>query len=517
MPDQAPSYRLALLLLSAVVLLPVVAFPLPPLIDLPNHTVRLWLIEGGLRLPPLDRFYVEDWHGIGTNIGIDLVAKVAGPVVSAFTLSRFLLALSLVLPPLGAVALNISQFRKLHPWLLFFPYLSFCETALAGFLNYQIALGLALLGAALDSRVQNVWQRRAVRLCLSFILMVVHPFALPFYGLLLGSLQIGPRLPSRDALRRLVVPLAEIAVVCSIPVAVFLAAYPLPGDPHLPHAIMPNTLLGALASLATPFASYDPKIDLAFAYPLVVLIGYAAITRRIAVHAGLMTLAAALVLGSLVMPRATNEAAWLDARLPIMAALTALAATRVDLGDARKTLLAVAAVTLVTLRTVWIAWNWNAGETMLASFKAATAALPPGAAVLALRHLPTQQDRTFPPPGRQLGIAGDPYAHYPTLLIPWRRAFVPTLFAERGKQPVRVLPPYDSMALPESVDLLSVHVLEHADWQPQFMKSWRMRFDYVLVLNADRPDRYGPFVPPKELQLVKDEGFAQLFRIERRR
>jgi hypothetical protein len=52
-------------------------------------------------------------------------------------------------------------------------------------------------------------------------------------------------------------------------------------------------------------------------------------------------------------------------------------------------------------------------------------------------------------------------------------------------------------------------------WDAPYIRSWRTRFDYVLVLNADCPDATGPVRLPAELVLVKDEGFAQLYRIRR--
>jgi hypothetical protein len=48
-----------------------------------------------------------------------------------------------------------------------------------------------------------------------------------------------------------------------------------------------------------------------------------------------------------------------------------------------------------------------------------------------------------------------------------------------------------------------------------YLNVWRERFDYALVLNADVPDAYGPFVPPEGMELVRDEGFAQLYRFAR--
>ena len=56
------------LLTALFVLLPVALFPLPPVLDFPNHLVRLWLIQGGFDVAPL---YGEDSNGVSTNIGVD--------------------------------------------------------------------------------------------------------------------------------------------------------------------------------------------------------------------------------------------------------------------------------------------------------------------------------------------------------------------------------------------------------------------------------------------------------------
>src|SRR5437773_11449458 len=62
--------------------------------------------------------------------------RVLGPYISPFLLGRILLALAVVLPPAGAMALNASEFREANPWQLVFQYFWCCETLLAVFLNF---------------------------------------------------------------------------------------------------------------------------------------------------------------------------------------------------------------------------------------------------------------------------------------------------------------------------------------------------------------------------------------------
>ena len=88
-----------------------------------------------------------------------------------------------------------------------------------------------------------------------------------------------------------------------------------------------------------------------------------------------------------------------------------------------------------------------------------------------------------------------------------------------------VRPPWDRLAVHEPF-LPSIHDLAVDDLEtriagdPQlygyrYLKDWQRRFDYVLVLNADRPDELGPAPRLPELELVVDEGFAQLWRVRR--
>src|SRR3954447_4470597 len=136
------------LLLGALVV-PVTLVHLPPLFDYPNHVARLWLLGGGVAVPPLSHIYAVEWTAL-TNIGIDLLAVPLTKLVSAETVGALYLALCLVLVPLGAALLNRAIFGRLHWWCFAFTILVWSGAVLAGFLNFVIAMGVALLAAAAD-------------------------------------------------------------------------------------------------------------------------------------------------------------------------------------------------------------------------------------------------------------------------------------------------------------------------------------------------------------------------------
>jgi hypothetical protein len=48
-----------------------------------------------------------------------------------------------------------------------------------------------------------------------------------------------------------------------------------------------------------------------------------------------------------------------------------------------------------------------------------------------------------------------------------------------------------------------------------YVRHWRTRFDYLLLLNADLPDAAGGLPDLPELELLEDAGFVRLYRIDR--
>lgn len=90
-----------------------------------------------------------------------------------------------------------------------------------------------------------------------------------------------------------------------------------------------------------------------------------------------------------------------------------------------------------------------------------------------------------------------------------RAVGVPNLFWAAGKQPLRVLQPWDQISFPED-GLLPWDALLKAQTTPAHFKTWRQRYQYVLLLNADVGKSIDPAAFP-ELQLATDAGFARLY------
>src|SRR5262245_3079434 len=324
-PDWTGRHALAMRALLIVALaglaLPVAVAAIPPLLDYPNHLVRMWLIAGGARIEPLSRMYAVSWASAHTNVGIDYVAALLGLIVPAIPLGSFLVLLSAMLPPLGAVALNRALFGGIQWWQIGFVLLAWTATLIAGFLNFQIGIGCALLAAALEPSLER--SRPAVRLLaragLASLLLLVHMFALFYYCALLGGLALGSvvrDLRTWRALRARVGAIVAAVAPAVAPAMLFVALSPsLPGD-HVDAAggapVWDLSFLGKLYVLLSPIATYNLWVDLACAGAMVVPLAVALALGRVEAHAGLLLAAAGLVVLALATPNAVAGTWWID-------------------------------------------------------------------------------------------------------------------------------------------------------------------------------------------------------------
>jgi hypothetical protein len=168
-----------------------------------------------------------------------------------------------------------------------------------------------------------------------------------------------------------------------------------------------------------------------------------------------------------IFPKAIAATALMEVYLPIMAVLALVASLRISPpGHQAAAFAAVALGLLSVVRTADVARHWSRGAEDVAAVRRALAVVPPHSYVLL------------------------------------------------------VVPPNDKIAVPESI-LASVHALSDPDYElspsQHYVRHWRDRFDYALVVNADLPDQRGPVTLLAGVEMVADEGFVQVLRLPRGR
>lgn len=520
----------------AALLVPVLVAAVPPLSDYPNHLARIWLLSGGAGTAPVSGMYRVTWDTL-TNIGIDLVAAGLGGMFGYETMGRLFVAASVLLAPLGGIVLWRVLHGRFHWWQLSFGLLAWSLGVILGFLNFEIGIGLALLAAALDPALVRRGGAASIvgRAFLGGVLLLVHAFAFVFYAFLLCGIALGPahRLwLQRGPLVRTARSVAAIAATLALPLLAFVLLAPaLPGSQtgtslHSAwlefqagftqlHADPTRKLYGAFAGILA-YANWVDKLTLvALAFPVLLCL----VIGRLTAHAGMLLAVGGLLACYVICPFGLADALYVDSRFALMAALALAVALRPELPPRPAGVLAATLLTVSLLRTGSIGWVWHERQADVAAVSRALAPVPPGAAVLPLEHHGRKPGGGAA--GRYITTRLTSYGHLPTLALPWRQAFVPTLFTGRGKQPVQVRPPFDEIASPDGGLLASVDALTNPDLHAlalregdNYLRFWHDRFDYALVLNADVPDENGPFVPPPGMALVRDEGFARLYRID---
>jgi hypothetical protein len=465
--------------------------------------------------------YAVSWGTAHTNVGIDYAGAVIGRFVPATVLGSALVLLALMLPPLGAIALNRAVFGGVHWWQTGFAFFACNATLLGGFLNFHIGLGLALLGAALEPRLATSSSavRLATRLAAAVVLMFTHIFALFFYCALLAGLAFGRQPPRLDGLAQRIARSALAPAAASTPAILLIALAPrLPGA-HVDSAgnapVWDFSLLAKSYTLLTPIATYVPWLDLLLAAPILAPLAWALSARRLAVHTGLILCTCGLLILALAAPTAVAGTWWIDNRFPVMAVLALLAGTRPDIPFSAAGRLAMAAFLagIVLVRSGSVAWVWQQRQADIAAVRNAVAHAPPGASILPLDNVLADSEARSIPVGRYFHNGHPTHWSMPVLAIMWRQAFVPNLFWAAGKQPLRVLPPWDRISFPED-GLLPWDALLTAESTPAHFKTWRQHYQYVLLLNADLGKGIDLAAFP-ELHLATDAGFARLYRVRK--
>jgi hypothetical protein len=525
---------LIIALLSVVV--PVLLVRLPALWDYPNHLVRYWILLGQAEGTPVAAMYRPDWSLARTNIGADLLAVAIGSALSFEAVTPVLVSFAVLVLPVGAIALNRAVFGGWHFWQVGIVVFTWNFILVAGLLSYQIALGIALLAATIDLRLQRmpVAGRWLLRLGFAAVILMVHVFGLLFFLMLLVAIEIGSRPPALRAPKawlQLIGRLIPAGIACTIPLAILILTAPsLPGAHERPgggdalattlyfHALLSP---GRLLALLTPFRTYSLIADVLTAVVVLGLLFYALARGKARLHAGLFGMGLILLLCSQLVPFAAFGTHLLDARLPIMAALMMASGFRPVLGETPRgrTIALAATLLLVVARSAFVGAVWSERQADVRSVEAATVTVQPGAAVLLAENDPVTWVRWMQAPIGRYSAGTTLYRHTATTIVISRHAFVPTIFTAAGKQPLRVLPPWTGLAVPEG-GLPGIDDLDDprmaAQGEYAYLTDWRRRFDYLLLVNADLPHRGLAIEQVPGISLVSDEGFARLYRIDRR-
>ena len=483
----------ALLLVAA---LPLLSVELPPLFDYPNHLARMDLLS---RLPvsqALQRYYELRWRII-PNLGMDLVVPMLARIMPLAWAGKAFVLASLALVAAGAALLHRAAAGRWSIWPLSAFLFLYSRVLLWGFLSYLLGVGLALVAFALWIWLseRSAFARVTISAVAALMLFFVHLMACVIYAVLVAGHELGV------PWRRRPIPWSHVIARAAIAAAPFLPPLALllfAGDGQGLGAIHFGRIDRKLDLLFSVFDNYDRVFDICCFVVLVLGVGFGFFRRHLKVIPALLPALGLLAVVYLAAPSQLMTASAVDHRLPLVIALVLSAATvgpRMSKDGLRLAVLACLALFLARMAEVWV--HWERADAVYARLLPILDQVPSGGR-LAVGYSADAVNST-----------GAPTAHLPLLAIVRRDAFVPTLFAYRGQQPVALTPEAErlaSLAEPEAV----WRALMGAGGAASPL-SVVQEFDAVLLL-ARRPFAMRP--TPGLTPVAVEPDFA-LYRVER--
>ena len=184
-----PAVLAALVVLSA---LPLFWPDVAPLLDLPGHIGRYRVQLDLDQSPALQQYYTFDWWLIG-NLGVDMLVELLAPILGLEPAVKLIVLLIPALTAAGMLWVAFEVHGRIPPTVLFALPFAYNFPFLFGFVNFALAMALALLAFALWLRLARLGRtsfRAGLFLPISVLLWVAHAFAWGTLGLLAFSAEL---------------------------------------------------------------------------------------------------------------------------------------------------------------------------------------------------------------------------------------------------------------------------------------------------------------------------------------
>jgi hypothetical protein len=419
----------AFALLMTLVTVPLFSTVLPPLFDYPNHLARLHLLlEGG------NAFYAVRWGPL-PNLAQDLIVPPLTGVIPLDLASKLFLVMVFGLITGGATWLNRVATGAWRVWPLLSFLLLYNRIFLWGFVNYLFGIGVALGGMALWLALEprRSWVRVLASSIVALLCYFSHIAALGFYALVILGVEARPAITELRARQWAVLGrrIGTVGMQFVLPTVLFLSYWHGTATGGVSYA----DFWRKADLVFSVFDNYDRVFDVACFALFLSLLGWLICTRRLALVPRLGWAICIVFTSYILMPSQMYGGSGVDHRLPIAWFLLLIASSAPRFPSRRvATAVAIVAGSMLVIRLVVIEHVWRQADEIYSADLIGIDALPRGIKLAV----------AIPPDG--IHLVSIPEVHLPVLAISRREAFVPTLFAYPGQQPIALQPSYAALA-----------------------------------------------------------------------
>lgn len=339
-------------LLAAAVLVSIVPLlwpTIPPLTDLPGHLGRYRVMLGS-DADALDQWYRFEWRLVG-NLGLDLIVRALAPLIGLEPAVKAGVIATVALTVSGILWVSREVHGRVTPFALFALPLAYSFPLQFGFVNYALAMALALNGFALWLRLGRqgrIGLRAALFVPIGCIVWLAHIMGWAALGLMVFPAEVARQ---RAAGRGWIEALIRGGFGC-LPLAlplVLLVAWRSDSGSGMTGRFFENKLQWLLTSLRDRWMSFD-MVSVMMLAALIVI----GIRERMIARSWMLTAVAALFgLAYLLLPFVLFDSAFADMRMAPFVLLFALIAMRPDEGMPPRTrnALALAGLAFFLVRT----------------------------------------------------------------------------------------------------------------------------------------------------------------------
>ena len=478
-------FFLIAMLLSMVLIAPLWIVSALPLQDYPSHMARMHILVNLDSEPTLQHIYQTSWEII-PNLAMDLIVPVLASAMSLVVAGKVFVSVIIMMWVLGPVALHYALFGRVGYWVLFSSFFAYNQSLVFGFTNFSFGAGFLFLVLAAWVR----WRSDSLSIArflafsaLATVLFFCHFIAFAIYGLVVVSYELGRAYQDgglRD-IRLLIKRMCIVSAQFAIPLSIFLFFSPTTDVLVPTSGIYWGGIEGRLAAARSIIWFDNGMFDyLAFAF-IACIVAYALITDSLGFDKPFLCSLAVLSIAALFMPTGLDVPGLRHIRIPPVLAALFFAGTRWKAQPANRIVPLVIAVGLAIFlsRTVSTVVRWHALDEQIAEFREAVSTVDEGASLFLVTAGATGHEFRRAGGGSLLHMAA-----YATID---RSAFVPTVFADPGVQPIRLVDAYRESygRVPfwkagwESLPALALETAEG----PRTLAGWPKRYDYLVVLN----------------------------------
>jgi hypothetical protein len=414
-----------------------------PLVDLPNHLARQYILRDVSTSNALQSFYFIKLE-LAPNLALEIFVYLARQVMSIEAAMRLFCIATILLLYAGTRFVNRTLSGPDSRLYRFAPFLCYGGPFQFGFLSYCFGIGVALMLFALYLRWRGrpLWFLLALFLPCGFGLILCHMAAFGIWALAIGAAALSEaRAVNTRAgalcLIRSLLPAAAFLVPPLFIVVVF--------GQHAQGGLQMATLHEKIGGLAAITFFSSPVFEFALWGLAAAGLGLALYTGALRTQRITLVMLAVMTLIFLILPRSGGDTGYIDYRMPWGASFFILAALMPGQSTPRiEHSFRLFFTTLAAARLGLIAFLWLGWEPVIARIADALQTLPVGAKLMVVEGDPHMRFK-LPDPA---------FTHVAAYAVAYRQAFEPSLFASLGGQILFFQPPYLAQWMEESPSAL---------------------------------------------------------------